>query len=268
MRLAIGVLGCLACAPGTDSPGATETEDTQAVTATGGTTTPAGTTSGTPPVLTDCQAAGFEAPTLGLSGSALWEALAEVTQPQTCQNYGDATDFMFLTLDNAADSVTCVYTGRTTPVTTQKPDPTDMNTEHTWPQSLGADVIPAKCDLHHLFPCDSDANNRRAAYPFGEVVGEVDWDSGGSSLGLDASGATVFEPRDDHKGNVARAMLYVSARHGFPIDADAIALFQTWHQQDPVDDAELARTWAIAEEQVLPNPLVVCPELVERLSGT
>lgn len=254
------------CSASPSDSGEVTTGDTASQTSTGvptGTGTPTGATTD----WTDCQRAGFESPTLGLSGSALWAALTEATRAQGCQDYGDATDFMFLTLDNVQDRVTCVYTGRSTQVTTQKPDPTDMNTEHTWPQSLGADVIPAKCDLHHLFPTDSDANNRRAAFPFGEVQGTVEWSEGESTLGLDALGATVFEPPDGHKGNVARAMLYFSARYEYTLDAAQVDLFQSWHVQDPVDDTELARTWAIADEQVLPNPMVVCPELVERLDG-
>jgi len=230
----------------------------------GDTGAPATTTSGTTPA-TPCAAAGFAAATEGLEGAALWDALTVVTAPQTCASYSAATEHLFLVLDNVDDSVECVYTGRVVPVTDSKPDATVMNTEHTWPQSQGADEVPARCDLHHLYPTDSNANSTRAAYAFGQVSGTVAWSEGGSSLGEDALGTTVFEPRDVHKGNVARSMLYFSARYAMPLPDDQVALFKAWHAQDPVDEAERSRTWGIASFQELANPLVVCPDRVERL---
>jgi deoxyribonuclease I len=211
-----------------------------------------------------CDGAGFWSGTLDLDGNALSAAIAELSADQDCNSYVEATTFMFVELDKENNEVECVYTGRKTPVFYGKPDATDMNTEHTWPQSLGADVEPAKCDLHHLYPTDSDANSRRGNAPFGLVTGFVDWQDGGSKLGAGASGV-VFEPRDVHKGNVARSMLYFAHRYDHSLDPDQIALFVQWHAADPVDDTELLRSLAIGEEQVLANPFVVCPNLVDRL---
>lgn len=222
------------------------------------------TSTGSSPVAGPCADWGFQALTGKWTGD-LWQALALAVQPQTCFDYSAATSHMFLTLDKRDNAVTCVYTGRSTPVYDTKPDPTDMNTEHTWPQSEGADVEPAKCDLHHLFPTDAEANATRGSLPFGEATSGVSWEEGGSSIGQSVDGVTVFEPRDDHKGNVARAMLYFSARYSYPLEPSEITLYRSWDGMDPVDQVELDRSLGIADFQALPNPLVVCPELVSQL---
>ncbi len=213
----------------------------------------------------DCDAAGWWHATRDEQGTALQDHLGDLTVDQVCFDYSATTDFMFVTLDEVNGQVECVYTGRTTSVASDKPDATDMNTEHSWPQSQGAGEVPARCDLHHLYPTDADTNNDRAHHPFGEVVSDTDTIDGGSRLGADASGTTVFEPRHEHKGNIARSMLYFAARYGYDLSASEVGLYQSWSLFDPVDAAELDRTWAIAEEQVLPNPYVVCPWLVDAL---
>lgn len=256
--VALALVGCRI-----DKPKQTDSGTTSCTDCTTTTASTTGTTDTAP--VEDCAAAGFRGPTNGLQGPALWDSLTVLTAPHSCTNYSSATTYMFTRLHKVNDQVECVYTGRTTPVTTAKPDANDMNTEHTWPQSLGADEVPARCDLHHLYPTDSDANNRRAAFPFGVVTGSVDWSEGGSQLGSDSGGNTVFEPRDVHKGNVARSMLYFSARYEIALSADQVALFQGWHRDDPVDAVEIEHTWLIAEEQNIANPLVVCPDLVDAL---
>ncbi len=213
----------------------------------------------------ECDAQGFWLPTRELSGSALVAEIRGLSEEHFCNDYGAATNYMFTRLDKVDGVVECVYTGRTTPVGSSKPDPNDMNTEHTWPQSQGADEFPAECDLHHLYPTDTDANSIRGNLPFGEVTGGADWSEGGSQLGRDASGTTVFEPRDVHKGNVARSMVYFSMQYGFPIDASRLQLYKSWSAQDPPDAAEVARTLDIAEQQGAANAYVLCPWLVDEL---
>ncbi len=93
----------------------------------------------------------------------------------------------------------------------------------------------------------------------------MSFESGGSRLGLDAGGATVFEPRDAHKGNAARSMVYFAIRYGHTLTASELSLYKAWDGLDPVDARELERTWTIAAEQGIPNPLVVCPDALGRL---
>lgn len=212
-----------------------------------------------------CEAAGFWRSTQALTDRGeIVSTLREIMDDLRC-GYSEAGDFMFLRLDNHDGVVTCVYTGRTTTVTNQRPNPNnDMNIEHTWPQSQGADNPPPECDLHHLYPTDVDANSRRANHPFGEVVSGTEWSEGGSTLGRNASGDRAFEPRDAHKGNVARSMLYMSLHYEWTLSQAQIDLFQAWHDQDPPDAAEVERSFDIAEHQEHANPFVVCPDLVDR----
>ena len=210
-----------------------------------------------------CDEAGFWADTRGLAGESLEAALHDLTADQTCRDYQTERLFLFTVLDKESDGmVECVYTGRRVAVGSTEPDPSDMNTEHTWPQSLGADLPPMECDLHHLYPSDAVTNSRRGNLPFGEVV-SVEDTFGASLLGRDARGTTVFEPRDEHKGNVARSMLYFAMRYGYPTDPSLLAMYRAWHELDPPDARELERTRTIAARQGEANPYVVCPELVD-----
>lgn len=212
-----------------------------------------------------CDAAGYWLDTRGLSGDPLVAALHDLSADQLCRDYQTERRFLFTVLDKDDQGfVECVYTGRKVAVGSTEPDPTDMNTEHTWPQSLGADHPPMECDLHHLYPTDADANARRGNYPFG-VVTRLDEAFGESKLGTDARGQTVFEPRDVHKGNVARSMLYFAMRYGYDTDPALLAMYQDWHHLDPPDDRERARTAAIADRLGEANPYVVCPDLVDAL---
>ena len=210
-----------------------------------------------------CDDLGWWSDTLEVSPSGLAALVRDLTSDHDCFNYSAATDYMFLNLDADAGQVECVYTGRRTSLASGKPDPADMNTEHSWPQSLGAGDEPARCDLHHLFPTDADTNNARGNLPFGQVQADTQVIDGGSRLGRDASGTTVFEPRDAHKGNVARAMLYFAAQYGHPLSNAEIALYQDWSARDPVDAAEIDRTLQIEDRQGAANPYVACPWLVE-----
>jgi deoxyribonuclease-1 len=163
-----------------------------------------------------------------------------------------------------------VYTGKTrSGVGAGFNDWEDMNTEHTWPRSMGAEVEPEECDLHHLFITDALTNSQRGNLPFGIVVNvttSILHVSGGySKLGTDSSGTTVFEPRDEHKGNVARAMTYFATQYGYTLSASELALYKAWHASDPPDDAEVTRSLAIGVEQGAANPYVVCASLLPQL---
>ena len=51
-------------------------------------------------------------------------------------------------------------------------------------------------------------NQIRADLPLDTVTQNTVWSAGGSKQGQNSRGDEVFEPRDDHKGNAARALLY------------------------------------------------------------
>jgi hypothetical protein len=219
------------------------------------------------PACKPCSDAGYyEAMRDAVDGADLWSRLAEAVATNGSCDYSDTTDWMFLILDkDAAGEVRCVYTGQKIAVGSTKPAGDVMNTEHTWPQSLGAEIGQRRCDLHHLFPTMADANTRRGSDPLRPVASGVDWQEGGSQHGRDALGNPVFEPRDDHKGDVARALIYMQLRYAMDVVAEDEALYVGWHAFDPPTDADVARSLKIKTRQGNANPFVVCPEAMSRV---
>ena len=192
----------------------------------------------------------------GLSDETLWRTIGEVSQKKTNVSYDKAKQAMFTDLDNRNGNVTCVYTGRELK-TNKVPSASNMNAEHTWPQSKGA-TGAAKSDLHHLFPTDSKANSTRSNWPFGVVTGQVKWEDPqtGAKMGRGANGEYVFEPPDAHKGDVARALFYFSAVYGKHIGAQEEKAIKAWNLQDPPDAKERARNDGIERYQRNRNPFV------------
>jgi hypothetical protein len=206
-----------------------------------------------------------------LSNDALEQALRDANEGHVQYEYYDAREYMFGTIDNVDGVVSCVYTG--TEVTTIGiPDSTLMNTEHTWPQSLGGDGV-AKSDLHHLFPVTPMANTQRSNLYYG-IVTQPTWEEGGSKRGKTASGDTRFEPRAPHRGDAARALFYIAVMYRdnnstgqrLEIPNDVEALLRQWHRDDPVNDNDRQRNQAIYNIQNSRNPFVDYPQLVDRIS--
>lgn len=179
-------------------------------------------------------------------------------------DYYAARRVMFEDIDNHSGWVECVYTGETVQ-TESIPSNLEMNAEHTWPQSKGAVDGAARSDLHHLFPVTSVVNSLRANHPYCEVD-EVLEERGGSKYG-DTAGVRCFEPRDEHKGNAARAMFYFAAVYQQPIDDREEAVLRRWAAQDPVDRAERSRHTRIATIQGSKNPFVEDPTLLDRIAN-
>jgi deoxyribonuclease I len=205
-----------------------------------------------------------EDPYAGLSDQLLVDEIRRQELPHESLGYRTARKALFNTLDVNGGVVTDVYTGRSWHVNGALPDPNDLNVEHTWPRSA-LESSAASSDLHHLFPCDSDANNFRGNLPFGEVV-ESNWSEGGALRGEDASGDTVFEPPDAHKGNVARALFYMASVYDMDIPPEEEAVLREWHVADPVDARERRRNEAIERLQANRNPFIDRPELEARIS--
>lgn len=196
----------------------------------------------------------------GKSNEQLLDVVRSHAYPSTNISYNSARMAMFTDVDNVAGRVRCVYTSKLYE-TKGIPDATRMNTEHTWPRSKKVGGRRAESDMHHLFPTNSKANESRSNYPFGVVVKTL-WTDGESKLGTDSRGHTVFEPRDDHKGNVARAMFYISSVYALEIPDDEEAVLKHWHAADPTDPAERERNERIGQYQGNRNPFIDYPELV------
>lgn len=163
--------------------------------------------------------------------------------------------------------------------------------EHTWCQSWmpsGAPTnSPEYSDQHHLFPTEQNhANGVRSNHPEGNVVSPTSTYLQ-CKLGTDASGHTVFEPRASHKGDAARALMYMSVcyntANGFdwtfnhlntvilPSLSEApqdVSLLLQWSKDDPPDAWEMARNNYIQSIQGNRNPFVDHPEWVNYIDFT
>lgn len=201
-----------------------------------------------------------------LRGGALKDFLESRVTGHTVFSYSEARQHMFGEYDNVDGQVQCVYTG-TWVTTSGIPDPNVMNTEHTWPQSMGAEG-DARSDMHHLFPTLNQPNAIRGNLPFGEVA-TPDWSQGGSLRGLDAGGVTVFEPRDVHKGDGARALCYFALRYG---NLSSFLTYQeptlrAWALADTVSQKERERNDAIDALQHNRNPFIDHMGWLERIAS-
>ncbi|MGE5478829.1 MAG: endonuclease [Chloroflexota bacterium] len=200
--------------------------------------------------------------------SQLIDELKKFVEGHTSLSYKDARTLMFSQIDNAGGEVECVYTGRRIQAS-GIPDvtTTHFNTEHTWPQSLGAENEPEKSDLFHIRPTDEQANSVRANYPFGYAASSITYNSGGSKFGRDSAGKQVFEVRDERKGDIARGMFYFALRYGNKSDyltGQEIDL-RKYSEFDPPDDIERDRNLAIESAQGKTNPFIDHPELLRRI---
>ena len=242
-----------------------------------------------------------------LAGDALVAALAADYAPYDVFGYDRARDSLFAAVyaevdddGQPTDSLRCGYTGLAIWIDPAL-DPTTagwnasprFSTEHVWPQSMGAtEGTPARSDLHHLMPVQQSVNSSRGNVPFGETDdGDVDKWYGPAgdyvtsppplavrdlfSEKLNGGDDARFEAREDRAGDAARAMFYVYAVYG-PRGADQLDLdfwaaqrdvLLDWHEQDPPDPAEIARTQLIASWQGTPNPFVLDPTLAARAFG-
>jgi endonuclease I len=202
----------------------------------------------------------------------LKDVLTDLIDGHTALGYNAARDNMYGSIDNVGGWVTCVYTGRTAFFNTRAgANANNFNCEHTWPQSFSNSAEPMMSDIFHLYPTDVTANSMRADLDFGKVT-TTSWTVGGSKLGTDSQGQQVFEPRDAHKGNVARTIFYYVIRYNGAYNqwqnaAKMEGWLRPWHVSDPPDAAEHARNESIYALQHNRNPFIDHPELVDRISS-
>lgn len=182
------------------------------------------------------------------------------------------------------------------------------NREHSIPKSwYGGTTSGPGCDIFHLVPTDGKVNGIRSNYPFGEVS-SADYNKHGNKKGsaksititggntiagntgatISASG-TVFEPRDEYKGDFARGYMGALLRWAgekaftdgegsktfttnfstgsFGLTKYGVALLMKWHRQDPVSQKEVDRNNGIQQTQGNRNPFIDYPYLAEYIWG-
>lgn len=230
---------------------------------------------------------------VGQNGATLRTNLVNNYKPLFLSDYSTARTNMFNYVYKENDSVECVYTGLTKYLPSTS-DPTaylydngsnnGINTEHTYPQSKTT-AEAGKADLHHIYPTRALTNTNRGSLPFGEIAtSNVDkWyfedqtltsppPSNVMHLYSKLDNNNFFEPRDEHKGNVARAMFYYYTMYQTNADAADPNFFNNqkntlcnWHLSDPVDSLEWSRNDRIALYQSFKkNPFILDCTLAER----
>ncbi|RPD45018.1 T9SS C-terminal target domain-containing protein [Hymenobacter sediminis] len=207
-------------------------------------------------------------------------------------SYSMARGKMYNYVDNQDGRVVCVYSGYTesTPLDSSNTNPgvvTRINCEHTVPQSWFDEVVRMRSDIHHLFPTYDTWNSNRGSDPFAEIpdsqtrlwMRDVQSQTSIPTSNINEYSEDTnseFEPREDHKGNLARAIFYFYTMHQeqqfdagkgvITAAADLQTLYQ-WHLADPVDARERERNRRVAKSQGNFNPYIAYPDLVARAWG-
>lgn len=225
----------------------------------------------------------------GFTGSELIDSLVANYKTNTVLSYADARDTLFAKIYAINDSLTAVYSGYTIYLDPTKDPNQDaynkgIDTEHTYPKSKGA-TGQAQSDMYHLYPTRRVVNSSRGNDPFAEIP-DADTDKW---FRLDVVLNTIplqfineysekdddgmlFEPREDHKGNAARAIFYFYTMYKQKADSADPQFFQfqkntlyQWHLADPVDSLESIRNDKIAFYQGgKKNPFILDSTLVQR----
>ncbi len=226
------------------------------------------------------------------TGQTLLNSLVNQYKPLFVLDYSEARDTLFGSIYAVDNNLRCVYSGHSLFLPPNQ-DPTTavymngadngINTEHTYPQAFGAGNGNPRSDMHHLYPTRTAVNTARGNSRFAEINdNQTDaWfylnqqTSSIPSQNIDSYSEqtnTSFEPREDHKGNVARAMFYFYTMYKSQADSADPNYFETqratlcqWHEADPVDQLEWTRNNKIAVHQGgKKNPFILDCTLAER----
>lgn len=219
------------------------------------------------------------------TGETLVNSLQANYSVTNALGYNGARDAMYGSIDNKSGQIIGVYTGFTVTANTRGDAfSKGINTEHTWPQGLFDSDEPMRGDIHHIFPTRIEANSARGSLPFGESPDNqtTKWFRNSSELTSTPSsnideysellGGSLFEVREDHKGNTARAIFYFWTIYQDESNVGDDASFfngmkdvlLAWHDLDPVDQAEVDRSLGAESAQGNRNPFVHDTTLVRR----
>ncbi len=254
---------------------------------------------------------GFYNSANGLKDGALKDALKSLIRDHTAIPYGSGASstwgVFFYSDRNDEGYMMDMYCDDWSYVSNPGDVASGCNIEHSFAKSWwGGDKNDAYKDCYHLNPSNSTANSARSNYPLG--VPETDIKTSGSlkvgkihhpTLNVDFS---VFEPKDEYKGDFARAYFYMATCYGhwsngeiddvlshyngwrvdnaqvgskYAMQNDNYLEFQPWeqeiliqwHRQDPVSEKEIKRMDAVSNFQHNRNPFIDYPYLAEFIWG-
>ncbi len=230
---------------------------------------------------------------LNVTNPTFLTSLSALIYPHTSIFYGNYDETMiklFTARDTTAGQkvVTCVYSSDNY-VYTEPFAFSYISREHSychnWMPTNPADGSAAAPnnverkeynDQHHLFPTNQDdVNAVRSNYPMGEIT-TLSSSFLLSKRGQNSLGQTVFEPRSNHKGDFARAVMYMATAYNTQNNAFGVSktwefrnpistsitygqdqnILKKWHYQDPPDAYEISRNDFLDSLQGNRNPFI------------
>lgn len=247
----------------------------------------------------------------GKRDAELKGTLKSIIRNHTVLNYGSGENsswYCFYYSDRDTNTNLCMdmYCDDWEPFTTPGEKVSGCNIEHSFAKSWwGGSENDAYKDCYHLNPSNSTANSARGNYPLGNV--ETPTKTVGSLKigkrhhdGLNED-HFIWEPKDEYKGDFARAYFYMATCYGrdlngnvpdlkayngwrldnkdvgsrYAMQNDTYLEFQDWeievliqwHRQDPVSSKEIDRADAVNNFQHNRNPFIDYPCLAEYIWG-
>ena len=250
----------------------------------------------------------------GKSGKSLFDAVQTVTKTGYSSLGYDGLWGAFKTTDKKSNGKVwdmysdCNWTFGSDQCGSYSSECDCYNREHSIPKSwFGGSTSGPGCDIFHLVPTDGKVNGMRSNYAFGEVSSaSYTYDGakkgsaksitiiGGNTIAGNAGttiscSGTVFEPRDEYKGDFARGYMgsllkwagdksfttgegskiftTTFSSGSFGLTKYGVALLMKWHRQDPVSQKEVDRNNGIQQTQGNRNPFIDYPYLAEYIWG-
>jgi hypothetical protein len=220
----------------------------------------------------------------GLYQDELIDYLIDNYKTSNVLSYNSARDAMYGYIDNNNGTVECIYTEFSVDnVPNNNPRPyvyeNGIDCEHLWPQSMYEGSSPMKSDIHHLRPSKTNVNSSRSNKPYNEsddnqtqtwywLEYQLNNPPNQNIDKYSESASGIFEPREEIKGDISRAIFYFYTMYSNVADDTFFELqkdiLYEWHQTDPINQSEINRTWHIADYQDYPNPFILDATLVQR----
>ena len=193
--------------------------------------------------------------------------------------YTNARKYMYSYIDNKDSYLEGIYSGFMMSCPYGSMSTTcnsDVNCEHIVPQSFFNENDPMKSDLHILKPEKSSVNSARSNYPFYSIENDdvYKWykndrittqqPSDPDNWSKLAKNPYRWEPRDEYKGYVSRAVFYFYTMYP---DYDVskigdITELLLWNTDFDPTDEEIERNNNVEKYQGNRNPYIDCPELI------
>ncbi len=245
----------------------------------------------------------------GLQDSILKGTLKTIIRNHTVIDYGDGSWEVFYYADQDSNGYCMdMYCDDWKKFGAPGSAVSGCNVEHSFAKSWwGGAKNDAYKDCYHLNPSNSTANSARSNYPLG-IVTKLVKTSGSLKIGTQHHDSlnvdfNIWEPKDEYKGDFARAYFYMATCYGkdkygaydptvcsayqgwrldnkdvgsrFAMQNDNYLEFQpweqevliAWHRQDPVSVKEIKRADAVSNFQHNRNPFIDYPYLAEYIWG-